>query len=80
MRYRLIVAPIVQSQIREKALYIARDSPENALAWENRLRTAIKGLAKFGTGLGDPSLANRNLNSLLDSWTCHLHSEEARHA
>lgn len=46
MKQRQVVVPaVVQSQINEQVLYIARDSIENALAWESRLDEAIRGLA-----------------------------------
>jgi plasmid stabilization system protein ParE len=37
----------VREQIREQVLYIARDSIDHALAWEDRLAAAIEGLADF---------------------------------
>jgi plasmid stabilization system protein ParE len=37
----------VRQQIREQVLYIARDSVDNALAWEDRPAAAIDGLADF---------------------------------
>lgn len=45
-RRRVIVAPIVHDQIRAQVLHIARDSVENALAWEDRLRATIKKLSQ----------------------------------
>lgn len=47
MRCRVIYAPIVRTQIEEQVLFIARDSIDNALAWEDRLREAIDGLGAF---------------------------------
>lgn len=44
---RVIIAPIVQQQIRQQALYIAEDSIDHALAWEERLRDTIIDLANF---------------------------------
>ncbi len=49
-RYRAIIAPIVQEQIRAQVLYIARDSIDHALAWEDRLRAAIKAMSGLPFG------------------------------
>lgn len=48
--YRLIIPPIVQDQIWQQVLYIARDSIDNALAWEDRLRTEIRQIGSLPTG------------------------------
>lgn len=40
-RARVILAPIVERQIDAQVLYIAQDSVDNALAWEDRLRAAV---------------------------------------
>jgi plasmid stabilization system protein ParE len=44
-RLRVSTPSEVRQQIREHVLYIARDSIDNALAWEERLESAINGLA-----------------------------------
>jgi plasmid stabilization system protein ParE len=46
---RLLVSAVPEAEeaILRQVLYIAQDSVDNALAWENRLRTAVKGLATF---------------------------------
>lgn len=43
-RFRVIIPPIVQELIRAQVMFIARDSIDHALAWEDRLRAAMKGL------------------------------------
>jgi plasmid stabilization system protein ParE len=48
--FRVIIPPIVQEQIRSQVLYIARDSIDNALAWEDRLRTEIMRIGSVPTG------------------------------
>lgn len=40
-RLTVIIAPAVERQIDAQAFLIAADSVDNALAWENRLRTAL---------------------------------------
>jgi plasmid stabilization system protein ParE len=56
---RLTIAPIVHSQIREQMFFIARDSIDNALAWEDRVRDAIKGLATFSGYAVDEDASDR---------------------
>jgi plasmid stabilization system protein ParE len=46
-RLRVEIARPVEDQIREQMLYIARDSVDNAFAWEERLLAAIRKLADF---------------------------------
>ncbi len=46
----MIIPPVVQEQLRAQVLYIARDSIDNAIAWEERLRSAIKGIGELGGG------------------------------
>jgi plasmid stabilization system protein ParE len=46
-RLKVSLSDDVKMQIREQVLYIASDSVDNALAWEDRLRAAINGLAAF---------------------------------
>jgi hypothetical protein len=48
-KFRIIIAPVVQDQIRTQVLYIARDSIDNALAWESRLCLAIKDISTLPT-------------------------------
>jgi plasmid stabilization system protein ParE len=43
--YDLTIAPVVSHQIREQVFYIAQHSIDYALAWEDRLATAIQGLS-----------------------------------
>ncbi|MBC7783749.1 MAG: type II toxin-antitoxin system RelE/ParE family toxin [Burkholderiales bacterium] len=40
--YPVRIPLLVQSQIRDQILFIAKDSIDNALAWEERLRKAIE--------------------------------------
>ena len=44
-RWTVVVATPVRHQITEQVLFIAADSIDNALAWEQRLEVAIQGLA-----------------------------------
>jgi len=60
-KYRVIVPPIVQNQIRTQASFIAQDSIANALAWEKRLRTAIEDLAMLPTRNAVDKLASRRI-------------------
>lgn len=46
-RYGVVIPPIVQEQIRAQVLHIAQDSIDNALAWEDRLRSAIQSLGRL---------------------------------
>jgi plasmid stabilization system protein ParE len=43
-RYRVIISPTVQQQITARVLYIAKDSVDNALAWEDRRRSAVEAI------------------------------------
>lgn len=43
-RLKVITARVVKEQIRAQALYIALDSIENALAWEDRLCKVMLGI------------------------------------
>ena len=44
-RLPVIVPAEVKEQIRAQVRYIARDSVDNALAWEDRVRAALDALA-----------------------------------
>jgi plasmid stabilization system protein ParE len=46
-RLAVILAPDVRAEINEQVLYIAADSVDNALAWEDRLMKAIHDLQDF---------------------------------
>jgi plasmid stabilization system protein ParE len=46
-RLTVIIPPSVQQQITAQVLYIAQDSINNALAWEDRLRAAIDAIGKI---------------------------------
>ena len=46
-RYRVIIPLVVQEKIREQVLYIAQDSINNALAWEDRLRKAMQAIGEL---------------------------------
>lgn len=58
-RRRVIVAPIVLAQIRTQVFHIARDSIDNALAWEDRLHEAIKRLGEFSGYAKDEDASDR---------------------
>jgi plasmid stabilization system protein ParE len=45
-RYRLWIREKVKKQITDQVEYIARDSIENALKWEERLRVAFEKIAE----------------------------------
>ena len=48
MKRRLVrIVPFAEEEILRQVLYIAQDSIDNALAWEGRLRAAIKSLGEF---------------------------------
>ena len=48
MKSRTVVIPQdVQQQIDEQVIFIAHDSIDNALAWEDRVLAAVKNLAQF---------------------------------
>jgi hypothetical protein len=49
----------VQNQILEQVLYIARHSVENALAWEDRLRAAVKGIGGLSGHAVDEEASRR---------------------
>jgi plasmid stabilization system protein ParE len=46
-RWKVVIPPVVQEQIRAQVLYIARDSIENALNWEDRLLKAIEKIGEM---------------------------------
>jgi plasmid stabilization system protein ParE len=46
-RLTVKVSEAAKLQIREQVLYIARDSIDNALAWEDRVRAAMNALGDF---------------------------------
>lgn len=50
MRYRVVIPPVVEEQIRAQLLYIAEDSIDHALAWEDRLRNAIQSIGRLPGG------------------------------
>lgn len=58
-RRRVIVAPIVLAQIRTQVFHIARDSIDNALAWEDRLHHTIKRLGEFSGYAVDEDASDR---------------------
>ncbi|HZZ44678.1 MAG TPA: hypothetical protein VFE58_17210 [Tepidisphaeraceae bacterium] len=60
-RYRVIVAPIVLEQIRDQMLYIAQDSINNALAWEDRLRAEMKSIGGLGSGHVIDEVASKSM-------------------
>lgn len=45
-RFAVIVPPDVEQQILEYVLHIAHDSIDNALAWEDRVRAAMKAIGQ----------------------------------
>ncbi len=46
-RHRVLIAPIVEDQIRAQAEYIAVDSIDNALEWKASVWSAIQSLGEF---------------------------------
>lgn len=57
MKLRTVLIPRdVQEQIREQVLYMAQDSIDSALLWEDRLMAAIQGLGSMaGYSLDQPA-------------------------
>jgi plasmid stabilization system protein ParE len=53
-----IVGP-VEGQVRDQFLYIAENSVDNALAWEERLRTTMAGLGEFAGDAIDEEASDR---------------------
>ena len=49
---RVIVSERAKAQIREHLLRIAEDSIDNALAWEDRLAAAVRGIGDVRGGYG----------------------------
>lgn len=49
-RFTVNTPPVVENLITEQVLYIAEDSIDNALAWEGRLRIAIKAIGDLAQG------------------------------
>ena len=47
--YRVLIPPVVEQQIWEQVLFIANDSVQNALDWNDRLRREILSLKRFPT-------------------------------
>lgn len=60
-KYHVIIPPVVQQQIRSQVLYIARDSIDNALAWEDRLRAEISRIGSVPTGYAVDEAASARL-------------------
>lgn len=58
-RLEITIAPSVQKQIIDQTLYIARDSIDNALAWENRLRTEIQEIGSMPGHAVDEDASSR---------------------
>jgi plasmid stabilization system protein ParE len=46
MRYRIIITPVAESDLRNASGYIRRDSPRAAHAWLKGVRQRIKTLAQ----------------------------------
>ena len=47
MSYRVVILPTVENQILDQVLYIAQDSIDNALRWEQELHQRIMGLCEL---------------------------------
>jgi plasmid stabilization system protein ParE len=58
-RWTVIVPPIVQEQIRVQTFYIATDSIDNALKWEDRLNKAIDRIGDMPVHAVDEAASNR---------------------
>lgn len=57
-RWTVILSELVQRQIDDQAMHIARHSIDNALAWEARLDAAVQGLANLpGYGVDEDASA-----------------------
>jgi plasmid stabilization system protein ParE len=57
-RRPVYISSFVEDEILRQVLYIAEDSIDNALAWEDRLRAAMKGLGDFQGHAIDDELSN----------------------
>ena len=42
--YKVVLHEFVMDEINQQVIYIAKDSIDNALAWDARLKTAIRAL------------------------------------
>ena len=58
-RMRVIIAPSVEGRITAQVLYIAEDSIDNALAWEERLRASILAIGEAPGHAVDEEAADR---------------------
>jgi plasmid stabilization system protein ParE len=58
-RFKVIIAPVALDQIHEQVRYIARDSVDNALAWEDRVLAAIESLKDYHGHAVDENAAER---------------------
>lgn len=58
-RWSVNTPPAVEDLVTEQVLFIARHSIDNALAWESRLRAAIRTLADTPMMPIDPDASDR---------------------
>ena len=58
-RWTVDTSPLVEDLITEQVLYIAQHSIDNALAWEARLRLAIRSLVDTPMLPVDPTASQR---------------------
>jgi plasmid stabilization system protein ParE len=75
-RLPVIIPPDVKQQIREQMLYIAQDSIDNALRWEDRLLTAINAIGDMPGHAVDDDASGRlgqNLRKLVFEGTYLIH-------
>lgn len=63
----VLIPPMVQEQIRSQVFYIARDSIDNALAWEDRLLAAISALGST-PGYTIDEEASRRLGEIIHKY------------
>ena len=60
MNYRVQIPPHVENQILEHALYIAEDSVDRALEWEQEIRSKIMALSDLPKASSlDPAVSER---------------------
>ena len=59
-RFKVRIPNHVQDEITRQMLYIAQDSVDSAMRWEDRIRAAIMGLAEFHGHAVDDEASRRS--------------------
>jgi plasmid stabilization system protein ParE len=58
-RCRVVTLPSAERQILRQVLFIAEDSVDNALAWEQRIRAAVQSLGEIPRAALDEDATDR---------------------